>query len=447
NRSGTLPAIWLIEGNRPRAIGLVKFRKAASSSGMRRRLSRLLLTVVSLMILFTGLPGCSSFITGGQTLRDKQVPGLRVSREQLRMQARAQINPITGNVIDTANRIMAESDDPEVQFAALRWKAIAVPLYREALFSPQPHIAIIDALGLSYQMMDYFKTGEGAREFKEFAPLGFACAERNAAELSEFMDYVADPNYTERTADAAEVRALVREWADEYPIEGGLESRSSIYSEASEITLELGLTLGEAVDSVVTSMDDLNYKLDILSAQLPDQARWEVELAAREALNDASLREVLENAGPVLIETRTTLEHARQTMETLPDLVSEERVLVIKELERQLDLSIATLQREREILLNALTAEREAVMREVAQNREAFTADLREEIDSLADLVATQRTGIVTDIDVMCTKLVDDAFNRIYLLLGLIGLYITAMIFLVLWILDRRGRRQRVPVS
>jgi len=353
------------------------------------------------------------------------------------------INPITGDIVATADRIMAETDDPEIRLAALKWKATTAPLYREALFAPQPLIAVLDALGFSYQLMDYFKTGEGAEEFGPYAPQAYQCVDRIRLQLSDYMDDVSDHETMHDGLNAAETREVIREWATDHPIGAGIESRESLYGEASEISLELGMELGQAVDAMVTTMDDLNYKIDVLSAQAPDQARWETEIAAYQAMKNLNVREAIEDVGPVLGNTRAALAQATESLDTLPELVAEERAAVLADLERQLNIALASLTKEREAFMSEVTREREAVMAEVAENRIAIMNDVATQIDEIEQLVARERKLFVSDVEVMRRSLVAEFFRNVYIVLALIGAFLVFLTAAVLWVLDRRVWRHR----
>src|SRR5262245_19742585 len=84
-------------------------------------------------------PGC--VVTPPAQKSDPAVhPGgdIAVSFEQARLRMRALVGPLSGDIIESADRIMAGTTDPAVKRAALLWKIEAVPALREALFRPDP---------------------------------------------------------------------------------------------------------------------------------------------------------------------------------------------------------------------------------------------------------------------------------------------------------------------
>ncbi|MEO0795370.1 MAG: hypothetical protein AAFX93_09420 [Verrucomicrobiota bacterium] len=396
----------------------------------------------ALLLLFAlNLTGCRSLIFGQVNERAEMIEGLRVTREQLRLQARATINPITGGIIDTANEIMEQTDDPDVRLAAIKWKATAVPLYRETLFANNPKFAVLDTLALSYQMMDYFENGQGSDDFKSYAPIAYDCTKEIADTIREYMDSVTT------TGDPGKARFVMREWASEHPIMGSLESRESIYEDASEISMELDMSIGAAVDAVVTTMDDLNYKIDVLSAQLPSQARWEMEILAYENLGPIDPEGVAERVDALLLDSQATLNQAEKTMANIPEMLTQERIAIMQDLEAKLDRSITALQAERQVIMRDLAGERKIVMDEVALNRIALTEDLNEQLRSVEQLLSSERRALVEDAEVMRQNLVNESFDELYVILLMASVYFTVMVFVVLWILDRRVWNRRAPAA
>ena len=65
-----------------------------------------------------------------QTEFMKTVGGVGMTAEALRYLVRDGAEPYAGIIEDSADRIMAQTDDPEVRTAALMWKARAIPRSR-----------------------------------------------------------------------------------------------------------------------------------------------------------------------------------------------------------------------------------------------------------------------------------------------------------------------------
>ncbi len=61
-----------------------------------------------------------------------------MSYEQLRLTMRSLVDPMSGQIELSADRIIQTNSDPGIQRAAIEWKAQGVPALRESLFQPAP---------------------------------------------------------------------------------------------------------------------------------------------------------------------------------------------------------------------------------------------------------------------------------------------------------------------
>ena len=252
-------------------------------AAMHRRISRILVPVLlGVAVLFQS--GCESLIMG-KPKEPENVTGLRITPEQLRLRVRVMVNPLSGMVIEAANEIIVESLDPSIQREALIWKADAVPVLRESLFKPSPVMAIIDVWALSFQMMDYFETGPGATRLGDQAPI----AQAACREINRYIEDILLGLSVEKNLE--EAITVVRGCTSKNPITDRIAARESISNQVTEITLALGFSLGDVVDTMVTTVDDLNRKVDVYSRQVPSQARWQAELFATEAVERLGVAE------------------------------------------------------------------------------------------------------------------------------------------------------------
>ncbi len=403
---------------------------------MKRRLFRSL-AVFSLGVISIFGTGCESLIMA-KPKAPENVEGLRISSEQLRVRMRVLVNPLTGIVQGAADEIIAASDDPEVRRAALEWKAAAIPAIRESLYSPHPVVAFLDIWALSYQMIHYFETGRGTNMLKSYAPVALAASLEINGYLEDLADnLVADLSDVEKRNRA---EALLEDWATENPITGSIGSRESINNQVTEISIALGFSLGEAVDAMVTTVDDLNRKLEVYSDQIPAQARWQAELFAMDALEELKLRESVEKM-PVLMDTAIA---ALETAQTAPTMVASEREIVLEALRVEIAFALETLQFERQMVMKQLSLERELILADIAANRIALTQDLRSEREAIEAMVARERVIILDETEELRGRLISDLFWRLVIILGLIGLYLAILVLAILWFLNRRpwGKEQ-----
>ncbi len=383
--------------------------------------------------------GCADSILFGGKTKDHVVEGTRVTSMQLRLRVQSLVNPMTGIVADAADKVIDESDDPEVRRAALRWKVAAVPAVRESLFERYPIVALLDTWALSYQMMDYFETGPGKAAFKDYAYVGYDAAKK----INERMKFLYDDiNVDDPMNDAA---TMLKKWAAHHPVKGQFDSRENITNRATEMTLQLGLSLGGAVDAMVTSVEDLSRKLDVYSDQLPSQARWEAQLFVHEASDEYEIEETFASMAPFMEVSTETLTQAKASMQEMPSVIAKEREAALEEFRATTDKALATFSQERKAIMAQFTDERKAVMGELHQARALVMEDIHREMDRFVTALGDERAHLVKDVEIMRSRLIEDAFHRLLILLGLIALYLTLLTIGILWFLDRRLWRPKRP--
>ena len=67
-----------------------------------------------------------------------------VTSNQLRLRMRSLVGPMSAQIEQAADQIIAGTADKTVKRAALLWKIEAVPALRKALFEPDPYSAVMD---------------------------------------------------------------------------------------------------------------------------------------------------------------------------------------------------------------------------------------------------------------------------------------------------------------
>jgi hypothetical protein len=407
---------------------------------MKRSYFRIIsLVTLGSLTLFTA--GCESLILRPDK-EPENVTGLWVTSEQLRVRARVAVNPLTGIVIEAADSIIAATDDPAVRKEALIWKVDAVPVLRESLFDPNPVVAFLDAWALSYQMIDYFEIGPGLLRMGDQAPV----AQAACREIKRSIEEIVSGLSVDENRD--DVTAILRNWAADHPITNRIAARESINNEVTEISSELGFSLGDVVKTMVTTVDDLNRKVEIYSRQLPSQARWEGELFTMEAIEELEMRETVAKLPDVMDAAIETMEVAQTT----PDIVASERAIVLEAMRTEISIALETLRSERQAVMNQVTEERIAVMAEVEANRIALTEDLRAERKALEAMVAREREVVLDETEAFRGRLIDDLFRDMIVILVLIGLYLAVLIFAIfrylnhrLWVRNRLDRPISTP--
>lgn len=338
---------------------------------------------------------------------------VKASSEQIRMQMRAQVDPMCGEVESAADRILAETADPEIRRAAIEWKAQAVPALRKALFQPDPGMAVFDTWVLTNQMTIYFSQGDGARSLGKFAPAAVATClslERRMNEVAASMT---------KSGDVSKIRGLARNWAAAHPIQDSISHRESTLSRAAKFDLGPDLTATEAIGDITVSVDDLGRRLETYSDQLFRQARWEAELAVGDLTRDLQLEQAAplaedavtsvarlsDSVGTISSSVETLMpavERLAVVAESLADVVASERTEVLKSVADEMARTIGAVQGEREIILQQVTAERIAALQ------------------TMHEVVTAERKEFTEDAGNLTIEAIDHAFSRIFLLAGVV---------------------------
>ena len=291
---------------------------------------------------------------------------LAANEEQMRLRLRALVEPYSGSIVESADRIRAGTTNRAIRREALLWKIEAVPALREALFRPNPLVAIGDTWVLIWQMTDYFEKGRGKQALGAASPIAVATCRYLESELAGVAASIT------RSGDVSHVRNFTMQWAAEHPIRHSIAARESTLSRALEREIQETFTAQEMVINVAAKLDDLSHRIDIFSAQLFDQSRWQAELFVMDLAEDYQMERALplaENAvqsaaGAIKTLNRIIppLEAALETVNAAPATIAEERKTAIEILQQELTRTIQFAQMERIAALDHLTKERVAAL-------------------------------------------------------------------------------------
>jgi hypothetical protein len=349
-----------------------------------------------------------------------------VTANQLRLRMRSLAGPLSGQIEQAADQILAGTTDDVVKQAALQWKREGVPALRKALFEPDPFSAVMDTWVLINQMADYFEGGPGKDALGESAVAAVAACRRMEEEFTRVVGSLTI------SGDVSNVRAFARKWAAEHPIRYTIAGRETALGRVLERDAASFVSTGEAVAELTTAVDDLGRRLELYSDQLFRQARWEAESVKSELLSELKLDRVLllaeravssaERAGATVDRLAPTVERGLGLAEGVPKLLLGERDAVIKALQDELTRTIDFIQNERIAALEYLTNERIASLNEM---REALVKE---------------RSAVTQDVEHISLKVVDHAFWRAAQLLALVLVALFVAVVVALFSLKRSTR-------
>ena len=373
-------------------------------SGAGRRCSRVLLPGVIAALLVTGT-GCRTALPERPIKGQVHTPqDLAVTQNQVRLRMRALVDPMCGEIEQAADAIIAGTTNRAVQQAALRWKIEGVQALRKALFESYPFTAVSDTWVLFFQMVDYFETGPGQEALGPASAQAVATYRRLEREFTQIAAAMTV------SGDISQARAFARQWAAEHPIRYAIADRESILSRVFERDLPDALSAGEAVASMMTMLDDLNRRLEVYSAQLFRQARWEAERFTSERLSDLAADQAVplaeravqsaERAVVTVERLAPPIERAASAVQDVPKVVAVERETALNALHDALARTIQFVHNERLAVLDALTKERSAATRE------------------LQEIMAAERQALTSDVEQLSLTVVDHAMGQLARLLG-----------------------------
>jgi hypothetical protein len=339
---------------------------------------------------------------------DSQAGKVAVNANQVRLKMRSLVGPMCGEIERTADQIAAETADPAVRRAAIRWKIDAVPTLSAALFQPEPFTAVLDTWVFFNQMADFFETGLGKERLGDSAPVAAETCRRLEQEMTDVFAAMTV------SGDVSTVRASVKKWAAAHPIRYSIAARETALGRALEVDVPESWSTGEAVAEITTSVDDLNRKLDVYSDHLFRQVRWEAELLGDDLkladvppLAERGVRSV-ERVAVAFDRLAPSFERVATAAEGAPALLTSERTAAFDELGKELTRTIAFLQHERIVALQQITEERIAA------------------VGDLTHTVSEERKALDQDVERIGVELVDRAAWRLAQLVA------AALVFLVL---------------
>src|SRR5262249_22215074 len=117
--------------------------------------------------------------------RHQAAEDIKANANQARLKMRSLVDPMCGQIERSADQIADSTSDPAVRRMAVQWKIEAVPALREALFEPNPFIALADSWVLFDQMADFFETGAGRAALGDWATSAVETCRRLEEEMAQ----------------------------------------------------------------------------------------------------------------------------------------------------------------------------------------------------------------------------------------------------------------------
>ena len=384
---------------------------------------------------------CAPVSSRRQTDIMEKTGKVSVSADVLRLRVNDLIDRGAGRIEQTADRIIAESNDVAVRRRALLAKVDVIPALYVAGFRADPLAAAMDVWGFSFQFNQYVETGAGRNAFGPQQPLVLACARDLLGDADAMVKGIA---IRPEQFDAARTR--VQGWAASNPIADAFSSRASGAAVVADLRSD-ERDVFVAVGAVSDLIEDLSERLNTYAAHLPKQARWQAEIllagmtgthSVEGALGD--LREV----GGVARRAQALMEDVPNLLTTEREMLAEERRTILADIDKQRQQTLQFMTTERREVLAAARDERVAVVAAVHEERVALVAALRQErIETLVELDKMKSDALFSTLSGV-RDLVDHTIWRVAVLSGCLMLA-AAVIVAITYQLTVGRRRTVVP--
>jgi hypothetical protein len=336
---------------------------------------------------------------------------LSVVGEELRIRVRALVGPYVGALEELADAAARDCGaDPEVRIHALQWKLAAIPQAQDALFQPDPLVALLDGWAYAVQMQRWLEGPAGGAAFGECRQAAAAAMGRLATGAREIAEGIAPGR-----GQAAEV--LVHQWAGSHPLRSLFLPRATVAPALASASARQSLGALAAVGTIVETLDDVTARIAAYRETLLKEAAWTGELAALRAGSSDVARQASEDVRRIA----ESMERIGRLAERLPAVVERERVAG----------------------LDALRAERKEILEDLDVQRTETLALLQSERAVVLDRIDEMGQRAIDGVGERTEAVVDRAFLRAaQLTLGLLTAAAIAVV-LVAWALGFRHRPLR----
>jgi len=384
-------------------------------------------TAVAAVIVTAVAFGCTT--RSPRQTRMMKSSKMTISAAQLRVQVRSLAGRFSGLMEEAGMKVLREDGDPARQRRALLWLTNGIPAMQQALFQPDPLAALVDAQFLIAQMRGFFPVDAEGSFRGKYAELAGKICDEMESDIRLIVD-AAGPD-----TDYEAARSFVYEQAKKYPIDISFTSRTGSAALLAEFTAKAGANALKSLGSITETIEDLVARFDLNSEYLPKQARWHAQLLIMDEVKDEDFATIVSSLEHLQFIEMVAEEINRlmPIVEALPDLVAEERTVVLQALTAHLERTLAFVDQQRATIMHEdVRAEREAVLTAIQQERIAILEALREErIATFQDLDALMEKSFSREIDKL--------FLRALQLIGIALLGLAALAFFVVLGLRRKA--------
>jgi hypothetical protein len=332
-----------------------------------------------------------ALLVGGCFSFSVQTPGEPLPPQELRMrtETRQFAAQMSESVQRTADAIAAQSTDPAVRAAALRWKLGTSVATRRTAYRSVPRHALVDTWALAEQMDRFFRDGNGRELFGERQADAVKETARIAEEARALAARHLDGTQLARNGE------LVRAQAANEPLSDLDFVRAPVALSAVLAGAQPPATAGSATDVAADAIE----RFDVYGQSIPDEARWRTELLIGESGIKGS------DVVRLLTRTEQTLHRIYELAETEPGKAA----AMLEEARVDLQRGWAQVDQRWVETLNVLQAERAALARTLESAQSALDATIQRERTAFYAALSQERTGLAADAERFTVRVVDEA--------------------------------------
>jgi hypothetical protein len=317
----------------------------------------------SIFILGFLTSGCAS--TQVESRLQEQMDSLGVRATQLRLINLERATRFSLTIEAASDSIIRSTNDPEIRDRALEWRIYMVPTFRQILFSPDPAAGSLDGWVCSIQMRQFFTIGEGSSYFGTLQEIAI----RTAAQLESDFTIVRGGSSAHEMLLRIAKQAL--EWSSNHPMAGPYYARTSVIPFLKDFQMDIDYGLTGTLGNIAVDVRAISSRIDLLSAQLPREARWQAEYMMSDLEVGGRLDSLTVNLAAImsaLARLTTTMERGSLTIDIkslrtlhedirrLEEMVMPQREIVLEEIDRQRLETLARIEAATDLVLARATS-------------------------------------------------------------------------------------------
>ncbi|MCK5104332.1 MAG: hypothetical protein KAQ62_28855 [Cyclobacteriaceae bacterium] len=311
---------------------------------------------------------------------------------------------------EEADKIYFGTNNLEIKRAALMWKIYGISAMNKAINMPDPIASFYNAWPFTKQIIIFFEEGEGKEKFGPF--------HKDAVQLSRYFESKLDTILIDMTdiANFDLMEPQIDNWvAEHYPIQDFYFTRESTLEDFARWLGEEHLGLGKSVVTITEEVKELSNKINLYTDLVPRQARWQIDYAILNYLQDTTLTSRIDK----LI---TSMDRITKVIEMTPDVIEYNRDATLRDIDEQREKSLQFLIGERKAFINEIRKERVEVISKIIAERKAVLEELKNERAIVLEEIKGMSSDLVLQTGSEIERIVDKIFWRLTLISIIIGL-------------------------